>query len=73
MVNFMMKIAFLNLSEKIFSKKTNFFLKKGLTNDEKCVIIYESSAMRTNKLRNALLAQLVEHLTLNQGVQSSSL
>ncbi len=31
-----------------------------------------SSGRRTNKMINALLAQLVEHLTLNQGVQGSS-
>ena len=48
---------------------TKFFkenCKKIWRNKIKCVPLHP-------QMRNALVAQLVEHLTLNQGVQSSSL
>ena len=44
-------------------------LKKVLTDSELCVII---CFVADEAITNALLAQLVEHLTLNQGVQGSS-
>ena len=52
------------------AKKNRFFEKKGLHSSFFCAILF--SVERETSCGNAPLAQLVEHLTLNQGVPGSS-
>ena len=68
---FTTQIILLNAAFSIRKFFQNFF-KKVLTVASQAVIIMSVACDNNKRHRYAPLAQLVEHLTLNQGVQGSS-